>query len=136
MTDVKEQIIPDSMIIALCLMGALLIWRHPDTRISSAGAGVGAGLFFFLLWALTRGKGMGFGDVKLAAALGLLLGYPRILIACYIAFLTGAIVGVILMGARRAGMKTRLAFGPFLLLGSIGSVLFGDIIWQTVRLYF
>ena len=46
--------------------------------------------------------------------MGLLLGYPKIIVALYIAFLTGALVGVILILAKKAKMKSQIAFGPFL----------------------
>jgi len=77
-----------------------------------------AAAFFYLLHILGpklfHKDTMGFGDVKLAVLMGLLLGYPKIIIALYIAFLTGALVGVILILAKKAKLKSQIAFGPFL----------------------
>lgn len=122
--DFKYQIIPDSMIV-FGLLGVLL-QGHPFW-ISA----VGASLFFFFLWAITHGKGMGLGDVKLAFLMGLLLGFPNIIIACYIAFLTGAGVGVILILLGKKKLKEKIAFGPFLVTGTIIAYFFGNtfILW-------
>lgn len=69
---------------------------------------------------------MGFGDVKLSFVLGLLLGFPRTIVALYIAFLTGAIVGVILILVHTARLKSKIAFGPFLIFGTGVALMFGN----------
>ena len=85
------------------------------------GMAFGIMFFFYLLWLLTHGRGIGFGDVKLSFVLGLLLGFPEAIIALYIAFLTGAMVGVILIARGRKTLKSKIAFGPFL-IGATGVV--------------
>lgn len=82
-------------------------------------------LLFYGLFLLTRGRGMGFGDVKFAPVMGLFLGYPLTIAGLYIAFLTGAFTGVILMIAGRAGLKSKIAFGPFLILGTAAAFVWG-----------
>lgn len=125
--DLKHQIIPDSTL--YIVLGALLVlgiglssaewWQH----VLSGGL---SGLLFFFLWIITKGRGLGFGDVKLVVLLGLLTGYPRIVVSLYIAFLTGAICGVILIVANRAKMKSRIPFGPFLILGAVCAMIWGE----------
>ena len=120
--DLKYQIIPDSMIIVgiIGVLGVIgILWENILT-------GAGAAAFFLLLYFITRGRGMGLGDVKLAFLLGLLLGYPGIIVGLYAAFLTGAGVGVILMIAKRKTWKSRVAFGPFLILGAVIT-----LVWKT-----
>lgn len=119
-TDFKNQIIPDSMLVLL-LISAFLARPFPGSYglLRLGAAGMVSGLFFYALWLITRGRGMGFGDVKLAAVLGAVLGYPEVVIAGYVAFLTGAAYGVILMIRGAAGLKSRVAFGPFLLIGAV-----------------
>ncbi len=78
-----------------------------------------AGITFFALWALTSGHGMGFGDVEYVVIMGLLLGFPQIIVGLFIAFLSGAIVGLGLLLWRRKGWKSKLPFGPFLILGTV-----------------
>ncbi len=122
-SDFKYQILPDSMLIVLLVSG-LVVQTPIDIRqmLIHGAVGITTGLFFYLLWAGTRGKGMGFGDVKLSAVLGAVLGFPQTIIALYTAFLTGAFYGVILMIRRKAGMKSKIPFGPFLLFGAVISI--------------
>ena len=134
--DFKYQIIPDSMI-ASGIVGTFL-WLFLRVPFSAFPgyifSGAGAGGFFYLLWRATKGRGMGFGDVKLALFLGLLLGYPGIIASLYIAFLTGAAVGVILIFAGGKTLKSKIAFGPFMVLGAVGTlVLYKHIftLWKT-----
>lgn len=116
--DFKYQIIPDAMLIVFALaMSAVLLPLPAGRLISHLLTGVSTGAAFYALWVATGGKGMGFGDVKLAAVMGFVLGIPGIVVGLYVAFLTGAFYGVILMLAGRAGMKSKVAFGPFLLAG-------------------
>jgi leader peptidase (prepilin peptidase)/N-methyltransferase len=128
-SDMNYQIIPDSMVV-IGAIAALFYYISPDTLLSAAGSFV----FFYLLWLVTRGRGLGFGDVKLSVLIGLLLGYPLTIVAYYIAFLTGAGVGVILMIRRRAGWKSKIAFGPFLILGTVVAFIWGTYfitLWHT-----
>jgi len=128
--DLKHQILPDELLIVLCMIIVYLGFHSGQAeRIIGLISGVAAGSAFFLLWLITRGRGLGFGDVKLALILGLLLGYPAIIIALYIAFLTGALAGVILIVSHRAKMQSRIAFGPFLIIGAISAYVWGEQIW-------
>lgn len=129
--DLKHQIIPDSTL--LMLLSVLIVVGVPFSaadRVPHIISGLGAGAFFFLLWLVTRGRGLGFGDVKLVVLIGLFLGYPETVFALYIAFLTGAIAGVILMITKHAKMKSRIAFGPFLILGTLSAYVWSDQLWQ------
>ncbi len=138
--DIKFQIIPDELIIS-SLIGSLvllfirsvffhiLIYENFISAIGAAG-------FFLLIFILTKGKGMGFGDVKLAFILGLFLGYPNILIGLYLAFLTGAVVSIILILGRIKKLKSKIAFGPFLLIGTIISYFYGGTIWTQFLKFF
>jgi len=71
---------------------------------------------------------MGDGDIFLAALIGFLLGFPRIIISLYAAFLTGAIAGIILVLGWKKSLKAHIPFGPFLILGYGITLLWGDAI--------
>ncbi len=86
-------------------------------------------LFFLFLVLVTRFKGMGLGDVKLAFLMGLFLGFPKTLVALFLAFLTGALAGVILILLGKKKLKSRIPFGPFLVLGSWLAFFWADKIW-------
>lgn len=105
-------------------------YRHAIMAAEPLYMGVLMGLliggFFWGLIIITRGKGMGGGDVKLGALMGLGLGFPGALLSLMLAFLSGAIfsVGLILMGKKRFGQT--IPFGPFLVLGSLVTLFWGN----------
>jgi len=83
--------------------------------------------FYFLL-ALIYPAGMGFGDVKLAGVLGLYLGWlgwAELVTGGFLGFLFGGVVGGALMAVRRAGRKSMIPFGPFMLAGALAAILGG-----------
>lgn len=77
-------------------------------------AGFGAALFFFTLVVITKGKGMGLGDVKIAAFMGLLLSLPNIFVALLLAFFSGSVLGLILIALKKKNLKSEVPFGCFL----------------------
>jgi leader peptidase (prepilin peptidase)/N-methyltransferase len=130
--DLEHQIIPDEILLPLIVLFSirqifLLFSLSPITYpLSPTFSAIGAFLFLFIIYLVTKGKGMGFGDVKFAFLMGLVLGYPKIIVAFYLAFLTGALVGIILILGRKAKFGQKIAFGPFLALSTIISFLWGD----------
>jgi leader peptidase (prepilin peptidase)/N-methyltransferase len=126
--DYKYQIIPDSMIVlgAIGVIGAIGGIRGVGGLAANAWSALAAGAFFLALWAATRGRGMGLGDVKLAVLMGLLLGYPAIIVALYLAFLTGAVTGVILILSGKKKVREHIPFGPFLVAGTVIALAYGD----------
>ena len=84
--------------------------------------------FYLALITITRGKGMGGGDVKLGAFMGLGLGFPNAVLATFLSFLTGAAVAIflIILGKKKFGQN--LPFGPFLVLGSLVALFWGNLI--------
>lgn len=86
---------------------------------------LGLGLFFGLLIVMTRGKGMGGGDFKLAIFMGLGLGFPNVIVATMLGFLSGALVGIFLLIFGKKKFGQTIPFGPFLSIGGIIAVFFG-----------
>jgi prepilin signal peptidase PulO-like enzyme (type II secretory pathway) len=89
-------------------------------------------------WLFRREEGMGDGDIWIAAAIGALVGWPQVLVALWFAVMLGAVWGVaVLMMKRRGGERLMLPFGPFLVAGGCGAVLFGDTLltWYLGTLY-
>ncbi|MBI2029453.1 prepilin peptidase [Candidatus Gottesmanbacteria bacterium] len=118
--DWKYLIIPNSLVFALISISLLFnIVYSPQLLMNRLLTSIGAFAFLWIIYTLTRGKGMGFGDVKFSLVMGLLLGYPQIIIAFYIAFLTGAGVGIILLLLHKAKFGQHIPFGPFLVLATI-----------------
>ncbi|MDO8619689.1 MAG: prepilin peptidase [Candidatus Daviesbacteria bacterium] len=104
--------------------------RHAFTIAEPLLLGILMGLliggFFFSLIIITKGKGMGGGDVKLGAFIGIMLGFPLSLLALILSFITGAVfsVGLIIAGKKRFGQT--IPFGPFLVLGSLIALFWGN----------
>lgn len=96
-------------------------------------SGVGAFFVFFILFLVTRGKGMGLGDVKFAFLIGLLVGFPGIVVSLYIAFLTGSIVAFILILWGKKHRRDTMPFGPFLALGTYITLLWGAEVLALVE---
>jgi prepilin signal peptidase PulO-like enzyme (type II secretory pathway) len=85
----------------------------------------GGGAFFGLLVFLSRGRGMGMGDVKLALVSGLVLGWPDIVIAALISFIIGGVAGGVLLALKQKTVKDKIPFAPFFVTGIFLSVLLG-----------
>ncbi len=117
--DACYQIIPDWAVLILIVLIFL-------TNFKNLGVALGAAGLFLFLHLLTRGRGMGIGDVKFAFFMGLFLGFPKIIFAFYLAFLTGALWGVILILRKKKKIGQQIAFGPFLVLGTFISWFWGD----------
>lgn len=130
--DYKYMILPDFAIIMLIILASLSLVFYQDDLTNYLISSVLTMGFLAFLNLITKGKGMGWGDVKLAVFMGLWLGYPKIIVAMYLAFITGALVSLVLIIRKRATKKSLIAFGPFLLLGVVISWWWGDNLWQLV----
>lgn len=121
-SDLVYGVIPD-LAIATGVAGASLSNLSNLRNLSYLLAAIGAAGFFLLLVLITRGRGMGTGDVTLAAFLGLWLGWPRILLAFWLAFIFGAVAGLILIGLKLKRFGQTIPFGPFLIAAAIISAI-------------
>lgn len=133
--DLEYQIIPDRITLPGILIGFILgATVLPVGWLNSLiGLLLGGGLFYLVAVA-SRG-GMGGGDIKLIAMLGAFLGWRYTLLTIFLGALAGAIVGLSLMVFKGKGRKHPVPFGPFLALGAIASLLWGnDIINWYINL--
>jgi len=155
--DIRHFIIPDSLNLCLAVLGLILLFVNFYSQnfnfLSSQFLRHYAGLFnlreniwinyffailigggiFALIILLSRGKAMGAGDVKLAAALGLIFGWPDILMVLFSGFLAGTIISLGLMLFKKKKIKDMVPFGPFLSSGAAITFFFG---YQIIDMYF
>jgi len=170
--DAREYIIPDAILTPAAIISFLslgffrllqlnMIPLFPGQGISFSGpsamlfgepiggvlgsgmlAAVFASGFLGAIYLVSKGRGMGFGDVKLGLFMGFALGWPDILTAILwpdiltailISFVAGTIVSLGLIVMRRRTLKSYIPFGPFLAFGTMTAMLFGD---QVMRFYF
>ena len=124
-------IVLPSLLAGILLLGVAALLRGDIPALIGAGVG-GASLFaFYFALALIKPGGMGFGDVKLAAVLGLYLGFlgwGNLLVGAFAAFLFGGVFGLVLMLIRRAGRTTQIPFGPWMIAGAWVGVFAGGFI--------
>ena len=155
--DYRLYLVPDDLVLVLFLLGAVwagFLWlTSTDTILLQSFLGGYAALFggpAALVWSRllgclvgtlviaaiffgSRGRAIGFGDVKLFAALGLLFGYPDVLLLLFLSFVFGAIFSVPLLIRRMKGMKDFVPFAPFAVISSFCVFLFGG---QLLAKYF
>jgi prepilin signal peptidase PulO-like enzyme (type II secretory pathway) len=153
--DLKHYIIPDKILfpaIGVSIMYHVLSIMLAENyalyiihnTLYYAGSALAASSFFLALVVLSRGRWMGLGDVKLAFLMGLILGWPNILVALFLAFMSGAVVGVglILLSYEKLSfhkrnlvskeisehysLKSQIPFGPFLILGTFAALFWGQ----------
>ncbi len=129
--DLDHEIIPHAVTlpgIPLGLIGSL-ITRDPSPRDAAAGALVGAGLVYLVAVyaevALQR-ESMGGGDINLLAMIGAFLGWKQALLSFFFAVVAGACLSLVLVAARVLSRKDRIPFGPFLALGAIVALFWGN----------
>jgi leader peptidase (prepilin peptidase) / N-methyltransferase len=132
LTDLERRIIPNKILLVAAVIGvAIAAIGDPSSLPERAIAAAGAGGLFFLA-ALAYPRGMGLGDVKLAATMGLFLGRdvaPAILVA----LLTGSLVGLAIIAREGADARKRaIPFGPFLAFGGVVGLLLGS---ELIDLY-
>jgi len=128
--DLERQIVPNRIVYPAIVLALLATPLTPDHSVLGLLAGGGWGFAILLAIAIAWPGGMGMGDVKLAAFIGLAVGAPTIFIGLFMSFLLGATVSVGLLLTGIKGRKDRIPFAPFLAAGGLVAMLYGEPIWQ------
>ncbi len=129
--DLDHQIIPDAITLPGIVVGFLAAFflAEPTWKASLAGMALGGGVLWAVAEAyhwLTGREGMGGGDVKLLAMIGAFLGWPAVPITLLIASLTGTLAGITVILSQGRDSRTPIPFGPFLALGAVCSLFYGE----------
>jgi leader peptidase (prepilin peptidase)/N-methyltransferase len=125
---ILNKVIYPTMVVALLLALLPQSWLTQTIKpgIASAALGGGIGFVIFLLIALVSRGGMGWGDVKLAALIGLATGFPLVFLAVIMGAILGGIVAVALMVAKKRKRREAIPFGPFLALAAMVTLVWGS----------
>ncbi len=130
MIDLKTMLLPDmfvGLLLGVVALGqAITYYLSPSTyNLNDAlyGVVIGAGFLMFL-WIITRGRGIGLGDVKLMFPIGVWAGLWGSVALLFIAYLVGGAVAFYLLGRRRATLKSAMPFGPFLCGAALSLLVF------------
>jgi leader peptidase (prepilin peptidase)/N-methyltransferase len=130
--DARWMLLPDAFMVpatVLALVVALLAAVGAGSLAEIVPRLVAGGLFagvFFLIWYVSRGSWIGDGDIWLALIMGLALTGVELVVAIFVAFNLGALVGVTLILAHKKTRKSTIAFGPFLIIGLFTGLFFGQ----------
>ena len=134
--DLKHYLILDKIIyltiIIVFLYQLFNVWDFGNWNLSGAwslifGALLG-GAFFGIIVFVSRGHWMGIGDIKLGFLMGLFLGFNLLLVALFVAFLSGAIISAILLALKKKKLKSEIPFGPFLVGATFISLFWGGFL--------
>ena len=134
--DVRWHRIPNVAVYPAIVVAIAVAFVRPDGAWwSFLLSGLGAAAFFVVLGTV-GGDAMGGGDAKLAALIGLVAGFPAVLVALFVAFALGAVAGLILMAIGRIGRRDPLPFAPALAVGAATAALAGrqvaGLLWPGV----
>jgi prepilin signal peptidase PulO-like enzyme (type II secretory pathway) len=132
--DLRYRLIPNVLIFPTAALILLLSFVYPGLDALTALLGGAVGLILFALAAWVRPGGLGGGDVKLAALIGLLFGFPHVLWALMVGILAGGVTAILLLLTRRWNPKTPMPYAPFLCLGALVALLYNP--WLTTPIHF
>ncbi|MBI4252639.1 prepilin peptidase [Candidatus Uhrbacteria bacterium] len=132
--DLRWSLLPDSITLPAIVIGLVfqLILLPQQFLFIIIAALVGAG-FFAAQYLLSRGAWIGGGDIRLGALMGVMLGWPGVLLALFVAYIVGAAGAIVLLALKLKDRKSAIPFGPFL-AGATGMVLlYGDQLMSVIR---
>ncbi len=129
--DIDHRIIPDIISLPGIPVFFIASFALPSVTWKDALLGIliGGGSLYIVAWtymAVTKREGMGGGDIKLLAMMGGLIGWQGVLFTIFVSSAVGTLAGLILMAATRKNMKLAVPFGPFLALGAVTHIFFGQ----------
>jgi len=128
--DLEHQLILNVMIYPAALAVLVINLLPADISITpgflNGLAGAGAGLLLFVLIVIASRGGMGLGDVKMAGLMGLMLGFPGVFVGIFLAVISGGLVAGVILALKRKGRREPIPFGPFLSLGTMAAILWGQ----------
>jgi len=122
-TDLDQRRLPHVVLDPLIVLAVAFVPFNPAVEPLAALIGAGVAVAFLGVLGLVIRNGVALGDLYLIAPLGLLLGWPAIFVAIFVAALLSAVTSVALLASRRVSMKSYIPFGPFLVAGAVITLL-------------
>jgi len=130
LTDLERRLIPNRVVYPSILLAAALSWTWPDTSVAQVfGGGAAALVLTSVMFVAGRGS-FGFGDVKMSVLMGLVVGRPSVIVGMFMAaFAAGAFVLPLVL-LRVLHRRDYIAYGPFIAIGAVIALFWGDAIWD------
>lgn len=128
--DYLDMLVFDSVTLPAAAVAFLLNWYLGLSPLNLLiGVAVGTGFFLFQ-HAISGGRWVGGGDIRIGAMMGAMLGFPGIIAALLIAYMVGAMTALGLLASRKTTWKSQMPFGTFLAVATVVVLFFGDAIWN------
>jgi len=136
-TDLEHYLIPNKVVLFALVGGVVINLAVRDLSLISAVLGTVSGSLLLLVAGLLSKGGVGGGDIKLAAVIGLFLGWPAGLLATFLAACFGGAAGLFLISLKKKSRKDVVPFAPFMALGAVVTMLWGDslINWYLIHFF-
>lgn len=142
--DLKYMIIPNSLVLIgvvatfiyyfyQIFIGNCSLFNFNCGLIAGIIGGGIVSLFFYLMFVFSKGRWIGGGDVKLGFWLGLLVGWHMVYLMLLVSYILGALIGVLLLLRKKKKMNSQLPFGPFLIIGTFITLIWGERLLEWYR---
>ncbi len=135
-SDIKYRKVPNQLLLFFLPIFIIYHLFYPLTPWWDSLLGAGAAIILLLLIYFLSKGGMGLGDVKYYALLGFIFGLEQFLLLFLLSTVYGVMIGMVKMGVKRTGRKTKLTFAPFIGLAALTVFYFGDVIIQWYKQLF
>ena len=129
--DIDHYIIPDVISLPGIPVGVIAAFFLPDMTVKASILGLllGGGILYAVAWTyelLAHKEGMGGGDIKLLAMIGAFVGWKGVLVTLFTGSIVGTLIGGAVMLYTRSSLKLKIPFGPFLAIGALAHIFFGN----------
>jgi leader peptidase (prepilin peptidase)/N-methyltransferase len=121
--DIDHHLILNRVVFPAAAFALLVAPTMPEMTLLKALLGAIAGFLLLLLPALIMPGGLGVGDVKLAAFIGMITGFPAVLMSLAVGIILGGVATFVLLATRRISRRDYIPYGPFLLAGALFTLL-------------
>lgn len=135
-SDLKYHLISDYILLTLFVFSFIFHLSNNGIMEQWSNFLISALIVSFPIWLIyfiSKERAMGLGDVYLSTIMGFLLGWQAGFLALYIAFVTGAIFGIGLILLKKRKLKSKVAFGPFLVIGTVSMLFWGEKIVEGIK---
>lgn len=122
-TDLEQRRLPHVLLDPLIVIALAFVFFNPTVDELDAVIGAAAAIGFLGILGLVIRSGVAMGDLYLVAPLGMILGWPAIFLAIFLAALISSVTSIVLLVSRRVGLKSYIPFGPFLVAGAVLTLL-------------
>lgn len=126
--DAKYYLILDKISIPAIFIALVFNLILGNNLLNFLFAGLIAGSFFLLQYTISKGRWVGGGDIRLGFLMGVILGFPNVITALFIAYVLGSIISIILLLNKQKHWGDKIPFGTFLTIATIVTMLYGDIL--------